>query len=352
MISLSDILTELVLKPSRKFYTLLLIFAWQEIAAQTRLYDIIIIFLFAGYSKKSSSSSDVENTGTIPEETGSDDEIELATKAELLDQPLTACEDIAMMDDDEESSRLLRNALNGVTMTETNNSAVVSHQLEMPTAVGEWCAFMFISHIAAFVHISFLVVDGCQVRCFIMSRNCGGMSFHAWALWFPTKPPIADAVYPQPPCSLTVCWNLLRDFGTLLLLFQQKQRRILYLYGIYTRSRRASSDIEWKQSSVLIWCKLISSSSLYLFYFDFSSCCHTLSISSIFERASIALQLSEKNSVWFISWRVNNCVYPSLTQCSLGLLSNHYVLFQVLVHMNEQMELKKKKSGDLKYRKW
>ena len=134
--------------------------------------------------------------------------------------------------------------------------------------------------------------------------------------------------------------------------YSSKSNVEYYTYMVYTRSRRASSDIEWKQSSVLIWCKLISSSSLYLFYFDFSSCCHTLSISSIFERASIALQLSEKNSVWFISWRVNNCVYPSLTQCSLGLLSNHYVLFQVLVHMNEQMELKKKKSGDLKYRKW
>lgn len=79
---------------------------------------------------------DVENTGTIPEETGSDDEIELATKAELLDRAPTACDDIAMMDDDEESSRVLRDALNGVTMAETNNPPVVSHH-EMPTAVGE-----------------------------------------------------------------------------------------------------------------------------------------------------------------------------------------------------------------------
>ncbi|XP_057373114.1 uncharacterized protein LOC130693856 isoform X2 [Daphnia carinata] len=95
VISLSDILSELVLKPSR-------------------------------HSKKSSLCSDAENTGTIPEETGSDDEIELAFKAETLDQPLAACEDIAMMDDDEESSRELRDALNGVTMAETNKPAVVS----------------------------------------------------------------------------------------------------------------------------------------------------------------------------------------------------------------------------------
>lgn len=68
--------------------------------------------------------SDAENTGTIPEETGSDDEIELAFKAETLDQPLASCEDIAMMDDDE-SSRELRDALNGVTMAETNKPTVV-----------------------------------------------------------------------------------------------------------------------------------------------------------------------------------------------------------------------------------
>ncbi|KAI9555243.1 putative AMP-activated protein kise gamma (2) subunit [Daphnia sinensis] len=99
VISLSDILSELVLKPSLSF---------------------------AGHSKKNSLGSDAENTGTIPEETGSDDEIELAFKAETLDQPLAACEDIAMMDDDEESSRELRDALNGVTMAETNKPAVVS----------------------------------------------------------------------------------------------------------------------------------------------------------------------------------------------------------------------------------
>lgn len=126
VISLSDILTELVLKPSRKLICLPLSEdSWQQ-----------TILSFAGYSKKSTSSSDVENTGTIPEETGSDDEIELATKAELLDQAPAACEDIAMMDDDEESSRVLRDALNGVTMEETNNPTVVSLR-EMPTAVGE-----------------------------------------------------------------------------------------------------------------------------------------------------------------------------------------------------------------------
>lgn len=129
VISLSDILTELVLKPSRKFNDILFL-------AGDSSCNIIFIVVFAGYSKKSSSSSDVENTGTIPEETGSDDEIELATKAELLDQPPAACEDIAMMDDDEESSRVLRDALNGITMAETNNPPLVSHQ-EMPTAVGE-----------------------------------------------------------------------------------------------------------------------------------------------------------------------------------------------------------------------
>ncbi|XP_032780208.2 uncharacterized protein LOC116918596 isoform X1 [Daphnia magna] len=97
VISLSDILSELVLKPSLSF---------------------------AGHSKKNSLCSDAENTGTIPEETGSDDEIELAFKAETLDQPLASCEDIAMMDDDE-SSRELRDALNGVTMAETNKPTVV-----------------------------------------------------------------------------------------------------------------------------------------------------------------------------------------------------------------------------------
>lgn len=130
VISLSDILTELVLKPSRKFVLF-------DLLRRGCCLEVNTVLLFAGYSKKSSSSSDVENTGTIPEETGSDDEIELATKAELLDQPLSACEDIAMMDeDDDDGSRALRDALNGVTMTETNNPAIISHH-EMPTAAAE-----------------------------------------------------------------------------------------------------------------------------------------------------------------------------------------------------------------------
>lgn len=87
--------------------------------------------LFPGHSKKSTSSSDVENTGTIPEETGSDDEIELATKAELLDQPLTSGDDIAMMDDDE----TLRDALDSVSMTEHGNP--VDSPRKIPTSVGE-----------------------------------------------------------------------------------------------------------------------------------------------------------------------------------------------------------------------
>ncbi|XP_046652797.1 5'-AMP-activated protein kinase subunit gamma-2-like isoform X2 [Daphnia pulicaria] len=99
VISLSDILSELVLKPS---------------------------LAFAGHSKKNSLCSDAENTGTIPEETASDDEIELASRAETLDQPVTASEDIAMMDDEEECSREIRDALNGVTMAETNEPPVVS----------------------------------------------------------------------------------------------------------------------------------------------------------------------------------------------------------------------------------
>jgi hypothetical protein len=81
---------------------------------------------FAGHSKKNSLCSDAENTGTIPEETASDDEIELASRAETLDQPVTASEDIAMMDDEEECSREIRDALNGVTMAETNEPPVVS----------------------------------------------------------------------------------------------------------------------------------------------------------------------------------------------------------------------------------
>jgi hypothetical protein len=43
-----------------------------------------------------------------------------------LDQPATASEDIAMMDDEEECSREIRDALNGVTMAETNEPPVVS----------------------------------------------------------------------------------------------------------------------------------------------------------------------------------------------------------------------------------
>ena len=82
---------------------------------------------FAGHhSKKNSLCSDAENTGTIPEETGSDDEIELASRAETLDQPAAASEDIAMMDDEEECSREIRDALNSVTMAESNKSPVVS----------------------------------------------------------------------------------------------------------------------------------------------------------------------------------------------------------------------------------
>lgn len=129
VISLSDILTELVLKPSRKSCQYFVFY-------RLKFLGIIAFLSLAGQSKKSTSSLDVENTGTIPEETGSDDEIELATNAELLDQAPTACEDIAMMDDDDESSRGLRDALNGVTMAETNNPSVVAHH-EMPTAVGE-----------------------------------------------------------------------------------------------------------------------------------------------------------------------------------------------------------------------
>jgi hypothetical protein len=81
------------------------------------------VFFFAAVSKKSTSSSDAENTGTIPEETGTDseDEIELATRAELLNTVVAGeeveestvgaseptptagmvCDDIAMMDDEE-----------------------------------------------------------------------------------------------------------------------------------------------------------------------------------------------------------------------------------------------------------
>lgn len=53
----------------------------------------------------------MESTTTIPEEEAGDDEdIEIGTKAELLDQTPVAetCDDIALMDDDDESAKKAR----------------------------------------------------------------------------------------------------------------------------------------------------------------------------------------------------------------------------------------------------
>ena len=118
VISLSDILKELVLKPSRN-----IILQLKKKKKKTFFQPLIYFFCSFSVSKKSTSSSDTENTGTIPEETGTDseDEIELATRAELLNtvaagvevegstsdapEPTPTvgmvCEDIAMMDDEE-----------------------------------------------------------------------------------------------------------------------------------------------------------------------------------------------------------------------------------------------------------
>ena len=92
-----------------------------------------------GNSKKSNSSSDLDNTGTIPEETGSDGEvdgeIELATKAELLDHPALpsgfATDDIAMMDEEENGSRALCaavDAMSGICVSEAANGRPAMHR--------------------------------------------------------------------------------------------------------------------------------------------------------------------------------------------------------------------------------
>lgn len=89
-------------------------------------------------AKKSNSGSETENT-TIPEETGSDgdEEIELATKAELLDHPaLPAGGDIAMMDEDvEESSRMMCDAvdaMSGISVSEANGRPPMNHRNQVP----------------------------------------------------------------------------------------------------------------------------------------------------------------------------------------------------------------------------
>ncbi len=322
--------TKIALLASFRFPTFLLNLFWNQAvsfngippSAGDSLCNIIVIVIFAGYSKKSSSSSDVENTGTIPEETGSDDEIELATKAELLDQPPAACEDIAMMDDDEESSRVLRDALNGITMAETNNPPLVSHQ-EMSTAVGEWWFWpvffiFFISHIhiAAFVHISVLVVAGCQVQCFHMNRNCGSMSFLARALWFRLTP-FADAVHSFDPFLINffmqlddLLENQLRHFGTLSFLIPARTTPNI-IHTVYLRSRRAK---QWHRMETIVRFDLMQTYLTLFFIFVLFLLFllllpYVINFLKSFYRSPAP---KFRNSVWFWSWRVKKKMCISL----------------------------------------
>lgn len=99
--------------------------------------ELSFLLLCAGHSKKSNSSSEAENTATIPEETGSDgdEDIEFATKVEPLDHPaLPAGDDIAMMDEDEESSRMVCDAvdaLSEIRVSEANGRPPV-HRNQVP----------------------------------------------------------------------------------------------------------------------------------------------------------------------------------------------------------------------------
>lgn len=193
---------------------------------------------------------------------------------------------------------------------------------------------------------------------FGMSWNCANKCSLARAM--------SIVISTNPICDFSPIFLQLDDllnsciiFGRLCVLILIPARATPNIIHMVYNEKKASRDIEWKQSSVLIWCELISSTSSFLFYFCFHFLLpyvyHVvkLFIESFYRSArslnSINYERFKKTGAGELA-RGKSCT-SLLTHCSLGFTVNHFVLFKYLCILNyEQMELKKKKkSGDLKY---